>query len=25
MPPSETAVRVLEPEDYQGAEQLLAA
>ncbi len=25
MPPEETAVRVLEPEDYQGAEQLLAA
>ncbi len=25
MPPSETAVRVLEPEDYQGSEQLLAA
>ncbi len=25
MPSSETAVRVLEPQDYQGAEQLLAA
>ena len=25
MPPSETAVRVLEPEDYQGSEALLAA